>query len=624
MPAPQDTQHRWINNTALPFATNVSPVDETPLIFKGYNTLATLKHELNRRPGFATAIEAVPTTFAGRIETIYAWRKWNGSNFLMLSVYQNFQTSVYKLEIGKDNSFVQIFTVNSSTAFDFVASNNCVFFDNGTGGNVYDGKNLYSWGMAGPIKAPITNIVGLVAGQTAGITCQTDYHYRYTYWDANAGHESSPSDINDCLGQFSNSGVSISVFHSPNPRVTHIRVYRTTDGGSVDPTQMQELPQSPIANADASIVDYTADGDLREQFAPALLVNDPPPPLTGVKQSGSRIYGMNSNQVWFSGFDEVVNGVQQECFKSGLTGNYFAFGEVTECLQPVGGQNAGLAVLQPGIISMIQGDLRNQISKFDIESKHGARNSKASAGFGSDAAWFDSSLMVRTAQSGELSREIRETVKTIDPNWVQFTAHIGGGHQWLCMLDGIAGTLYVYDIDLNFWQTPWPIGATAIHSGEVSPGTQVLYAAINGTVYYMTEGKYNDAGKPYPASMRTGLIPLAPLATTSNQIVQRVNPELVQAVDAIIIERDIHDISDIRINFDELPETDNAYISIVANAGDPTEVQPRKSLITKRYTLAAEMGMAERASVQIDWPAVDSNFRLFSVDTEIHSPVEAQ
>jgi hypothetical protein len=612
MPDAINTQHRFIEDLAIPYASHVTPIEETPYIASGYNVMTSVRRVLERRPGFSGQLEKTLTTFGGRIENIHTWRKWNGSNFVMLSVVTNTDSLVFKLEIGIDDSFAQIFSIRNTEPFSFIDQNNTCYFGNGTPGSMmqFDGKRTVTWGIDRPSKVPVGNIVTV----PSGITCQTDYHLRFTYWDAVNGHESSASDVNDCLGQFTNKGIQWSVWASTNPRVTHMRLYRTTDGGSTDPLQMQEISQSPIANVDATVTDYTEDADLRDSFAPGLSINDPPPPLEGFRSDTTRIHGFTGNQTWYSGFDEVTNGVQEECFKggsNGLSGNVYPWNDEVSTLEVMAGQNPGMSVFLPSNIQIITGELKADISRFPVERKYGARGLHNAASFGSDVAWYDVSGQVRSASIGEISLDIRGEIAKLDPLWVYAETHISGPHKWLCVLDSIAGVLRVYDIDTHKWQTPWPCGATAIHSGEIAPGKRVLYAAINGQIWFMQEGAWNDAGSTYPALLRSGLVPLAPDS----------NPDMVQAIDSVSIERNTVDIADIRISLDELPQFDSAFASIKVNEGDPTSRREGTSLIERRYTVDNTAGVARRMCVELSWPAEDKGFEVYSINVEIH-PLE--
>lgn len=617
MADPLLTSHKLVESMALPYASFITPIEDSPYIAAGFNVMTSIKRVMERRPGFAGRVEKILTTQGGVINNIYTWHKWGlpGRYFIMLSVATSSTSRVMKLEIGIDSSFVQLLEVSGTVPFDFWAQANTCFMGNGTDGSMmqYDGQRLVSWGIARPTIPPVGNLVTV----PKGIDCQTDYHLRYTYWDDTSGHESSASDVNDCLGVFTNMGIQWSVWASPNPRVTHIRLYRTRDGGSTDPRQMQEITQSPIPNVDSTVTDYTEDADLKNNFAPGLTINDPPPPLRGLVGTTARIFGFNNDETWYSGFDEVTNGMQEECFKGAadrqLSGNYYRWNDGVSALEQVAGADAGMAVFLPGSIQMVSGELRNELSRFPVEQLYGARGAQGTAHFGADVGWYDISGQVRTKQVGELSQDIRGEMAKLDAVNVQLDTHIAAFRKWITVLDPDSGTLYVYDLDTHIWQTPWHINATALHSGEIAPGERVLFAAIAGQVWYMVEGAYNDAGTPYAAEMRTGLVPVAP----------KDNPDVVQILDAVSIERnDTGDVADILISFDESPQHVPAYASIKKNEGDPTYRRKGQKLVERRYTIDPGMDVARRVSIYLKWAAVDSPFELYSINAE-HHPEES-
>lgn len=631
MPAAAQTGHRLIDDMAIPYVTFDSPVADTPAFEDGLNILTSMRRVLERRPGFATPVEASVTNLPGTINNIFTWRRWSSSFFVMLSIAANGHSQVWKLELGVDASFSLLLDIPGTTEpFSFIARNNFCFMGCGVAGSMQkfggrgaQGENwITGWGIAAPTWKPVCTAVAVGAGLN-GINCQVDYHYRCTYCHELVGGESSPSDLNECIGQFTNSGVQVQLKASPDPQVGHIRVYRSRDGGSTDPQQMQEIVGSPFLNADQTITDRTEDADLHNRFAPGLLRNDPPPPMKGFQSHSSRIFGFADNVVWFSGFDEIVNGMMEECFPGASigpiasnSGNWYPFDDEISALAQIAGDAPGMAVFIPGSVSKIDGAIRNEMTRYTIDELHGARSPQAVRGLGSDVAWVDTAAQIRLSSVGEMSTDIRPDAAKINPSNAMVVAHVSGTKQWVCVLDTITGILYVLDMDLKIWMVPWKIGASAIWSGEIAPGKRVLMAAINNQVWYMTDGKFNDAGQSYAAFGKTNLIPLSP----------QNNPDEVQTLDAVSIERDRNNVSDIRVLVDENTSLDSAYktIFLKENESDPSMRAAGKVLIEKRYTIPPDQfSPARRGSVRIDWPAVDAPFELYSINVEIH-PVSGE
>lgn len=622
MPEARLTSHRTLEHMTLPFVTFGSPISSRAHIRKGENTLTAIDGILRRRPGFSTQLELELTAFAGRITNIFTWRKFSGSFFVMVSETTQSNTSrVWKLEIGQDPSFVLIHTqASTQRPFHFLYRNGQCYFGCGTDGTTtdnrmwkYDGRNaaigglwVDTWGIEFPTVPPTT---ALVDNGSNAIDISVDLHYRYTYWDANTGSESSPSELNQCMGQATDKAVDVTVTASTNPRVTHIRIYRTRDGGSTDPRQMQELPASPIANATATVRDFAADADLRNRLCPQIRRNDPPPNLGNLVQTDARAAGSIGDTVWQSGFDEITNGVDIECWPSGDGGNWWKMKDTVGALAVGGGDDHTISVFMPGSIAQIAGELRQEIRRYTIDPLHGTRQQRGTFGLTDEVGWFDTSGTIRLSSTGDVSEDIRNTLEEADPQQIVLQPHVANRRNWLCVLDGASGNLYVLDADTACWQTPWPIGASTIYSGEIAPGQRVLLAAIEGEIWYMTEGIFNDRGTPYGAYFRTSLAPLAPDG----------NPDVIQAVDSVSIERDAAGIADILFNLDEHPNIDDSYESILANEGDPTHRASNTTLVEKRYTVPNEMSLGRRGSVEIQFKEEDADFELYSLNIETHT-----
>lgn len=152
--------YRHIRNTALPYVTASAPTSTNPQYVDGLNVLTSYKGYLERRPGFAP-FETIPTVFAGTIQRVFGWRRWGGTFFLMLNEVTPTASNVYKLAIGVDVSFVQIFSSTTTNIFDFVVSNNFCFFGNGVDMKKFDGTNITNWGIAiGSINTNSTGYAG--------------------------------------------------------------------------------------------------------------------------------------------------------------------------------------------------------------------------------------------------------------------------------------------------------------------------------------------------------------------------------------------------------------------------------------------------------------------------------
>src|ERR1035441_8418850 len=164
-----------IDKPTLGYRTNTSPVDESPHWVSGSaNTMSTITGEMEKRPGFANAVETALTEIPGIVRRLFCWRRFSGSFFVMASVETIIPGSlsqVWKYEVGIDQSFSIIYADTTSTTsqpFDFITSNNFVFFGNATtrqnmrkfdGVAISSGYRASLWGLDAPVAAPSRALV---------------------------------------------------------------------------------------------------------------------------------------------------------------------------------------------------------------------------------------------------------------------------------------------------------------------------------------------------------------------------------------------------------------------------------------------------------------------------------
>jgi hypothetical protein len=152
MPQENQLAHRVLSSLALPYQTNVSPTLTDPHFISGSTDLLTsINGYAERRPGFSTNVEATPTTF-NSLQRLFSWDRFDGVFIIMAcDINASGFAVVYKLQVGMDASFVSIYTEATATAtpYDFVVSNNTVYFSNGFYVRKWDPINgLSNWGIA--------------------------------------------------------------------------------------------------------------------------------------------------------------------------------------------------------------------------------------------------------------------------------------------------------------------------------------------------------------------------------------------------------------------------------------------------------------------------------------------
>jgi hypothetical protein len=352
--------------------------------------------------------------------------------------------------------------------------------------------------------------ISVLAG-AGSLTATAGYQYVFCYGNSKTGHISSPTPASSNTGTFTNrAGVSITLTASTDPQVNQIRLFRTTDGGG---GIYFELPTSPYPNTSGAVTDSAADISLNiSSIAPTATFNDPPTPFFAPVYFSGRIWGFIGNKVWFSGLEEINQGVPEESFPSGLSGNFWAFDQPVQGLGVAGtGNNSVLVVFCAGRTYGISGNTLDTFRRFLISNRRGARNRTCVSTLGGMVAWLDSANQVWATDGTnleELSTLIRNDLVAIFQSRCCLTFHTAGRFHWLVLSTGTK--LYVYDVDQDQWMPPWTYAATYINSAETSPGNYVLLASNSSKALQMNPLKFNDNGATYQPVLQTGLLSVVP------------------------------------------------------------------------------------------------------------------
>ena len=592
MPLASQLAHRFIANPALPYDVRGNPISREPVYVGGENVLTSDREFAERRPGFGE-FETTATTFTGTIRRSFAWRRWAASFYVMANEVTATQSIVYKREIGVDASFVSLFTSSSTEPFDFIVSNNHVFFGNGTDMRKWDGTTITNWGIVAPAAAPT------VATSGTGITAVSGFQYVYTYGNAGTGHQSSPSGTSLSTGSFTDDQVDVTVVASSDAQVDEIHIYRTTDGGG---GIKFEITGSPFANASTSYADTTADADLSSTVAPEETINDPPPAAKGFVWWNNRIWMFVNNRVWYTGWEEIVTGVEEECVPSGSAGNFWDFESEVSGISK--SPEALLVFAGSGNVHRIEGDTRDTFSRKYFLSRLSTRERATIATMGRLTAWLDISDSVYITdgfQVQEIATDILPDLDGIDHAQASIAIHNDGQRKWLMLLDGGKSRLRVYDFETEQWMPPWTVGGRAIHSGETSIGAfDLLVGHTSSKVLKLTPGTYQDNAVNY----------LAHLITSASDITTGENAGHLGALEYVSLERNSVALSNVQAMTDDDPTTGN-FVPRDDLVASPLRVQGTNLLEDWAYF---RKPAARRAAVRFDWAAANSNFKLFSID----------
>jgi hypothetical protein len=140
-----------------------------------------------------------------------------------------------------------------------------IFALNGTNRKRISGSTVYEWGVDSPTTVPT-----IIAGAKTGLTGA--YNAKYTYCRKESStvvYESNPSSAAAAAVTLTNGSLSVTWTASSDTQITHVRIYRTTAGGSI-----YYLDQD-VAIGTVTVDTNTADESLNTEVA----INHDRPPL---------------------------------------------------------------------------------------------------------------------------------------------------------------------------------------------------------------------------------------------------------------------------------------------------------------------------------------------------------
>lgn len=705
MAQPNRTIHRSIKSAALPYSPGQSPINERPAFNAGNDLIAVIDHLTNegwmeRRPGWNTNFESTPTTFAAAPSRLFGWQKWDGTFYVMANVVSGGTSTVYKLQVGTDVSFVSILSGAWGDPFDFVISGNLLYFSNGTVARKWDGTTVTNWGIASPTMAPRDGYTGV------GVTDKPwtlGVRFVYAYYNTNTDHLSAPSPllIPGRTGPVTETSTYAAIVaRSADAQTTHIKLFRSTDGGdgvfyeegsianpalaTVGPAVFRAVagpnaaaPRSTMTsggsytggtfpnyhividgegtpdtfkwsdngvtfnatgvaitgaaqalsngitvtfgattghkigdqwNFSSGRIGLNSGGDdellpTPKIFAPSN-TREPPPAMQGLTEFSGRIWGFKNDTVYFSAAEEIGDfGVEEESFP---TNNTFKFDQQVTGIAKAGD---GLLLFTPGHVYKITGDSIDSFRRRPLLDHIGTRQRATITAVGSSAAWLDTSGTLRISDGfsqSEFGRQIRSDLFGINHSLASMTFHTDGKRQYLILLDGGNGKVYVFDIDLDIWMPPWIVGGGTIASIETAAGTwDLLLGHSSGKVMKNalapSPNNYADNGVTYAPSVRTQLISL-PVSE---------KPGFVADLEYISLETDATLPATVSILTDEDPST-GTYTDITANIATPgLRTQGTNLKETWYYHRIAN---ARRGSLKLTWANNSTNFKLYGFD----------
>ena len=600
--------HTVKTSVALPYVSNNSAVSTDPLFESGYNVMTDMRGIVGPYPGFNSSLETVASTFQN-LKRTFIWKKWNGGSYIaMFCDIVGGVATVWKYEIGVDSSAVQIWTSTSAEPFDFVDANNWVYFGNGTDMRKYSGSGITTkkWGLVAPLNAPgITSVAGVLSPYSG-------YYWLITSYDSRTGHESSPSSLSTCSGVIAGKNFNITWAAADiDSDADTVRIYRTTDGGSTNPIQMAFVGSAAVGAG--TFTDSILDAALSATtFAPATFRNDPPPPAKGFCKYASRIYMFSGDKLYYTGREEIANGVTFDCVPGGLDGNYARFdGEITA----VAPRDTGVAVFLARKIWAYDGATLDTQYPYLLLDRRGVQNRTNVTSLGSTIIWFDTALQV-WLDGQEISQPIRPDLQSLNPNNVSISVHLSGVYHWIVVCDSASGKLWTYDLDTGIWMVPALKNAAFVYSSNTSDEVIDLLIARNASkVLKMTPAAYLDDGASYSSAVTTNLWDMTP----------QQGPDWRGSVEYIGIESNATRPSTCTLLIDDDPDFGTYKQLATANQEDSFLRVTGTALKETHFMGNPDPNSysGRRCSFGLTWADSTTGWRWYSLDVAIH-PADGQ
>lgn len=465
---------------------------------------------------------------------------------------------------------------------------------------------------------PSTGII-MTASPNA-ITAQTGYIYGQTFTSI-YGHESSMSALSASTGIFTDLAVQTNVLSSADLQVNGINLYRTTDGGDADPAAMRLVASLP--NVDAAYTDTTLDIFLGLQTGPALYVNDPPQPLDGFEWSNGRIWGRSGAKTWFTGNEEITNGIPAECMSDAINGNFYAWPS----------QVGGMAVTSNGVdigldeqFWQISGDGLSTFRKSKLLQGGGTRSPINITSVGDDVLWIDTAKQVWSSSDGEFGEPIRPDLAALTLSQAFIGFHKSKLFNWVYVLDAVQSILYTFNLDLTQWNTPWKFAGrmTAITSGELTEGNIELIAAFDsGHVMYLDPAAFNDDGSEYGETLKSNPFAVVPGRGTTARNAAEVRKVLQFDMEVSTVRNDqefnprFPEFFACLVDDDPAQSSQDDFYDLSANRCPP-QYQDRtfqkRYVIPERWMVDQAVPPARRIAFWAQWAQSEKPMKVFSFD----------
>lgn len=367
------------------------------------------------------------------------------------------------------------------------------------------------------VKVTIYGIGGPSVAVTGvgSFSAQNGFVYVVAYGNSLSGEISNASPLSSGTGPFSNASyVGVTLVASSDPQVDQIHVYRTTDSNGGN--QFFELPNSPFANANATIQDTAADTSLQVTSQAEINLGNTPPPtqLTNLEYFAGRMWGSVNNVLMASTGPETISGTAPNSNWNPL----FQWVIPQPIIRNVRWTN-GMIVFTVDDSYIVRGTDISNYTVNEFVKDFGIRSYNAVDTDGTNLYVFTSDrqfILVSASGAQDIGLAIADQLLNVDPSQCYVKVNRYGLDSIVRILDTVNNVYYDFNLNQQCWNLPGILqmpSCTAMGSIETSPGVWrlLLCSTSSGTstLAYRDINNFLDLGTGYKPNAVFGSIQLA-------------------------------------------------------------------------------------------------------------------
>ena len=523
------------------------------------------------------------------------------------------------------------------------------------GSVIFDGTTPFTtvWGYPGPTTpARVTASAGWGASSNP-VTVLFGWKYAYSYV-TRTGHISNRSALSydpayalSDTGAFTNKKPAITVEGlADTTNIPYIQIWRTMDGGGTF------FALEKIANTGAGAITYTdnhrvpsttndpqKDAQLdTSNIAPSEVTNTVPPPVgiggtigttqvapsTNMAYYARRVWYGIGNRLYFSGQEEILNGVPEESFvaPNGFRGNYFIFKGQNRLVKEA---KETLIIATSDEVLWIRGTNRTNLTPNILQANLAAQygQPRAITTWGDFVIFLSDDLQLYAAIYGvkpvllskPLGTKLRDAITAVSTNQVALEVFSRDGQDYLicAVIDKVTpanNQSFVFDLNKEFWFPPWVKKISAMTFGklkETDSKKHLIILTWDGTTSklgVLDPAYETDAGTTFAVDFTLNLFSIP----SGNQINSINQPLRTPEVAAIVMERtkftsDTEPTAEYRLD-----EFSGALTTLTAQ--DPPYTPQHASYYQKWYPISIK-GM--RVQLKISRAALSQDFEIQNI-----------